>query len=51
MGSFLLTFTPPPGIRSVDEMVERFRNLGRTVKSAEEMGEMVGSSPIPGYRG
>ena len=51
VGSFVLTFTPPPGIKSVDEMVERFRNLGRTVKSAEEMAEMVGSSPVPGYAG
>lgn len=48
LGSFFLTFTPPPGIRSLDEMRDRFRSMGRTVKSPEEMAEMVGASPIPG---
>jgi len=48
VGSFVLTFTPPPGIRSIDEMVERFRSLGRAVKSPAEMAAIVGDSPIPG---
>ena len=48
IGSFLLTFTPPPDIRSADELRQRFIEKGRTVKSAAEMAAMVGSSPIPG---
>jgi mannose-6-phosphate isomerase-like protein (cupin superfamily) len=48
VGTFFLTFTPPPGIRSAAELKERFLEKGRTVKSAAEMAPMVGSSPIPG---
>jgi len=48
VGSFFLTFTPPPSIRSAEEMKRRFIEKGRTVKSAAQMAEMVGSSPIPG---
>ena len=48
VGSFFLTFTPPPGITSIESMIERFRSLGRTFKTPEEMAELVGSSPIPG---
>jgi mannose-6-phosphate isomerase-like protein (cupin superfamily) len=48
VGTFLLTFTPPPSITSVEDLVERFRARGRVVKSPAEMAAMVGSSPIPG---
>lgn len=48
VATFLLTFSPPPSIKSLDEMRERFLSLGRTVKSPAAMAEMVGSSPIPG---
>lgn len=48
LGSFLLTFTPPPAIGSVEEMKERFLARGRAVRSPAEMAAMVGSSPIPG---
>lgn len=48
VGSFFLTFTPPPSIKSAAELKARFIEKGRTVKSAAEMAEMVGSSPIPG---
>ncbi|HSV92232.1 MAG TPA: cupin domain-containing protein [Desulfobacterales bacterium] len=48
VGTFLLTFTPPPSITSVEELAERFRARGKVVKSPAEMAEMVGSSPIPG---
>lgn len=48
VASFFLTFTPPPGIKSEAEMVERFRSLGRSVKSPAQMAELVGRSPIPG---
>lgn len=48
VATFLLTFTPPPNIKSLDEMRERFLSMGRTVKSPAAMSEMVGSSPIPG---
>lgn len=50
LGTFFLTFTPPPNIKSIDEMRERFVTTGRTVKTPAEMAEMVGSSPIPGNR-
>lgn len=48
VGSFILTFTPPPGIASAEELRQRFVEKGRAVKSAAEMAQMVGSSPIPG---
>lgn len=48
VGSFFLTFTPPGSALSMAERKERFRALGRAVKSPAEMAEMVGSSPIPG---
>jgi mannose-6-phosphate isomerase-like protein (cupin superfamily) len=48
VATFLLTFTPPPSITSVEELAERFRARGKVVKSPAEMAEMVGSSPIPG---
>ena len=48
VGTFLLTFTPPPGITSAEELKERFIAKGRVVRSAPEMAEMVGRSPIPG---
>ena len=48
VGTFLLTFTPPPAITSVEEMKERFLARGRAVKSPAEMALLVGSSPIPG---
>lgn len=48
VGTFFLTFTPPPNIKSIQEMIERFESLGRTVKSPAEMAEMVGASVIPG---
>jgi mannose-6-phosphate isomerase-like protein (cupin superfamily) len=48
VATFVLTFTPPPGIKSAAELKERFLAKGRAVKSAAEMAAMVGSSPIPG---
>jgi len=48
IGSFLLTFTPPPDIESVEELRQRFVDKGRTVKAAAEMVALVGSSPIAG---
>lgn len=48
VGSFFLTFTPPPTRMTPEERRQSFIARGRTVKSAADMAEMVGASPIPG---
>lgn len=50
LATFLLSFTPPIGVRSPEEMLERARTRGRVIRSAAEMAAMVGDAPVPGYR-
>jgi hypothetical protein len=41
---FLLTFNPPPAVKSEEHMLTRARERGQGVKSPKEMREMAGST-------
>ncbi|MDI6773510.1 MAG: hypothetical protein QME77_13140 [bacterium] len=44
--SFLLTFSPPPKIASLEALRERYERRGDGVKSPEEMEALVRQSPV-----
>lgn len=44
--SFLLTFSPPPKIASLEALRERYERPGDGVKSPEEMEALVRQSPV-----
>jgi glyoxylate utilization-related uncharacterized protein len=42
--SFVLSFYPPPGIKSMDDIRQRYKTRGGTIKNLAEMEEMVGDT-------